>query len=88
MQQSVRSVENAIDVSDAACEQHGIRVQKPMIAVAGARPARSRTIASAIGFRFIFDVETSSIRSIQTGEAVKRFLAAEPHGKGASFARR
>ena len=64
MQQSVRPVENAAAASEWACEQHGIRVQKPMIADAGASPARSRTIVRAIAFRFIFGVETSSIRSI------------------------
>lgn len=61
MQQSVRSVESAAIVSDAACEQHGIRVQKPMIAVAGARTARSRTIANAVDFRLIIDVNKIAI---------------------------
>src|SRR5204862_6584232 len=36
-----------------------------MMAEAGARPARSRTMASASALRFIIDPETSSIRSIR-----------------------
>ena len=52
VQQSVRSVDSAADAS-AGWEQHGIRLQKPMIAVAGARPAMIRTIARASGFRCI-----------------------------------
>ena len=47
VQQSFASTENASGVA-AACLQHGIRVQKPMIADAGARPAMSRTIARLI----------------------------------------
>jgi hypothetical protein len=54
VQQSARSVESAAEVP-AACEQHGIRAQKPMIAVAGARAAMIKTIAKASGFRFILD---------------------------------
>ena|SRR5438094_4616 len=72
VQQSLRSVENAAGASDA-CEQHGIRVQKPMITDAGARPAMSRTIANASSLRFIFDGDTSSIRSSETDAADKRF---------------
>jgi len=52
VQQSFRSVENAADASDA-CEQHGMRAQKPMMAVAGARPARRNTMARMSVFRFI-----------------------------------
>ena len=64
MQQSFASTENASGVADA-CLQHGIRVQKPMIADAGARPAMSRTIANANTLR--------CIRSIQTDAAAKTF---------------
>ena len=73
MQQSLVSVENAAVASDA-CEQHGIREQKPMIADAGARAAMSRTTASASDLRFIGAAETSGLRSIETAAEMKRFL--------------
>jgi len=57
VQQSARSVESLAEDS-AACEQHGIRVHKPMIDIAGARAAMIRTIAKAKGFRFIRLSET------------------------------
>ena len=50
MQQSFASVEKT-NGAGAAWLQHGIRVQKPVIPEAGARPAMNRTIANASGSR-------------------------------------
>ena len=67
VQHSLCSVENADVVLDS-CEQHGMRVQKPTIADAGASAAISRTISSAIDLRFMSTFH-------QTAEAAKEFLA-------------
>jgi hypothetical protein len=58
VQQSARSVVNESE-SDDEWPQHGMRAQKPMIALAGAMTVRRRAIASAI----VFDVEKIGIRS-------------------------
>jgi hypothetical protein len=72
VQQSFRSVESTAEAL-AACAQHGILVQKPMIAVAGARAAMIRTIARASGFRFILDASDEQHSFHETVELVKRF---------------
>jgi hypothetical protein len=54
VQQSL-CVETAI-VASERCEQHGIRVQKPMIAASGAIPAISSTIARLSDLRVIVDI--------------------------------
>lgn len=61
VQQSLRSVDNPAVVSDAR-EQHGIRVQKPMIAEAGASAAISRTTSSASDLRFMFGIPSDAPR--------------------------
>jgi len=64
-QQSPPSVAAVIAVSDR-CEQHGIRVQKPMIAASGAIPAISSTIARLSDLRVIVIRFTETANTSET----------------------
>lgn len=76
VQQSLRSVAIAVAASDP-CEQHGIRVQKPMIALAGARPARIKTTANASTRRIAME-QASSIQAIRRRREPKCFMTPRP----------